>query len=123
MASAPITRYLVERAKRPSPPVAVPVPDAPRAIAPSRRDAFFRRALGTADALAMLVSLSVVTLARGDALALGVVAAVPLFILTAKALGLYDRDEHLLHKTTLDEVPTLFGLATMTTLTLWLADG
>ena len=25
--------------------------------------------------------------------------------------GLYDRDEHVLHKTTLDEVPTLFWVA------------
>jgi exopolysaccharide biosynthesis polyprenyl glycosylphosphotransferase len=45
----------------------------------------------------------------------------PLFVIVAKAMGLYDRDEHLLHKTTLEEVPALFGLATMATFLLVLA--
>jgi exopolysaccharide biosynthesis polyprenyl glycosylphosphotransferase len=47
----------------------------------------------------------------------------PLFVVVTKALDLYDRDEHLLHKTTVDEIPTLFGLATVTTLAFWLGDG
>lgn len=46
----------------------------------------------------------------------------PLVVLAAKVLGLYDRDEHRLHKTTVDEVPTLFGLATVTAIVLWLGD-
>ena len=40
-----------------------------------------------------------------------------------KALGLYDRDEHLIHKTTLDEIPALFGIATLTALLLVFSDG
>jgi len=37
--------------------------------------------------------------------------------------GLYDRDEALLRKTTLDEVPKLFHLATLCALVVWLAGG
>ena len=47
----------------------------------------------------------------------------PLFVLLCKALGLYDRDEHLIHKTTLDEIPALFGIATLTALLLVFSDG
>jgi exopolysaccharide biosynthesis polyprenyl glycosylphosphotransferase len=39
----------------------------------------------------------------------------------AKVTGLYDRDQYLLHKTTLDEIPSLFTLATLSTLVLFLA--
>jgi hypothetical protein len=38
-------------------------------------------------------------------------------------LGLYDRDETLLRKTTLDEAPKLFQLATLCALVAWLAGG
>ena len=38
-----------------------------------------------------------------------------------KLAGLYDRDEHLLHKTTLDEAPTLFYVASLYTLLAYLA--
>lgn len=37
-------------------------------------------------------------------------------------MGLYDRDEHLLHKTTLEEIPGLFALASLAALILWLAN-
>ena len=52
------------------------------------------------------------------------VIAVPIaLVVAAKSLGLYDRDAHLLHKSTLDEVPALFGLATLAALVIWLLDG
>ena len=38
-----------------------------------------------------------------------------------KLTGLYDRDENLIRKTTLDEVPTLFWVATLDALLIWLA--
>ena len=41
------------------------------------------------------------------------IAAVPILIVCAKLTGLYDRDETLLRKTTLDEAPKLFQLATL----------
>ncbi len=33
-------------------------------------------------------------------------------------MGLYDRDQHLLHRTTLDEVPQIFSVATLATLSI-----
>jgi exopolysaccharide biosynthesis polyprenyl glycosylphosphotransferase len=50
-------------------------------------------------------------------------AVPPLFVLVCKALGLYDRDEHLIHKTTLDEIPALFGIATLSALLLVFSNG
>jgi exopolysaccharide biosynthesis polyprenyl glycosylphosphotransferase len=46
---------------------------------------------------------------------------VPLLLVGAKLLGLYDRDETLLRKTTLDEAPKLFQLATLFTFVALLA--
>src|SRR5712692_9374045 len=89
-----------------------------------RRDALFRRSLGVADvwAIGLALYLGVVAIG-GDKLRMATLAVPPLFVILVKAMGLYDRDEHLLHKSTLDEVPTLFAVATLTTLLLWLADG
>jgi exopolysaccharide biosynthesis polyprenyl glycosylphosphotransferase len=75
-----------------------------------------------ADALAISLAVLVGAVVVGDAqLTLASLAVPPLFVVIAKTLGLYDRDEHLLHKTTLDEMPGLVGLATITTLLLWLS--
>jgi exopolysaccharide biosynthesis polyprenyl glycosylphosphotransferase len=51
------------------------------------------------------------------------VAIIPLVIVAAKLCGLYDRDELLIHKTTAEEVPAIFQLATVATLATWLLDG
>jgi exopolysaccharide biosynthesis polyprenyl glycosylphosphotransferase len=48
-------------------------------------------------------------------------AAVPAVVVLAKLHGLYDRDRVLLRKTTLDQVPQLLQVVTLTTLVLWLA--
>ncbi len=88
------------------------------------RDALYRRTLAIADMLAAIVALSVsIQLLGGERLTVGVVAMLPLVVLVGKAVGLYDRDEHLLHKTTLDEVPKLFHVATVYALITWLANG
>ena len=52
----------------------------------------------------------------GDKVTLAFVAAIPLVVVVSKIGGLYDRDEHLLRKTTLDEAPALFQVATLYTL-------
>src|SRR5205823_1687956 len=65
----------------------------------SKRDSRFRRALGIADAAALLLSLGTVVLIAGGHLGVGAFVACPILVLLAKAVGLYDRDEHLLHKT------------------------
>ena len=43
-----------------------------------------------------------------------------LILVLSKVLNLYDRDELLLRKTTLDEAPKLFQVATLMALLLWL---
>src|SRR6185312_14371699 len=50
-------------------------------------------------------------------------AAAPTLLLAAKLYGLYDRDEALLRKTTLEEAPKLFQVATLYALVTWLAGG
>ena len=49
------------------------------------------------------------------------VLGLPLLLIGAKLFGLYDRDETLLRKTTLDEAPKLFQVATLCALLAWLA--
>jgi exopolysaccharide biosynthesis polyprenyl glycosylphosphotransferase len=51
------------------------------------------------------------------------IAGVPILVVCAKLTGLYDRDESLLRKTTLDEAPKLLQLATLCALVAWLAGG
>jgi exopolysaccharide biosynthesis polyprenyl glycosylphosphotransferase len=73
------------------------------------RYAFLRRMLACADlAAGLLASLSLLILAGGDAghLAWSLVY-LPAWILVAKLLGLYDRDESALRHLTVDEVPQL----------------
>lgn len=46
----------------------------------------------------------------------------PAVLVVGKLIGLYDRDDLLLSKSTLDELPRLFQLATLYTLLVWLAE-
>ena len=70
------------------------------------RDRRFRRSLVVADAAAAALALVVgVTVVGEDALRPLAALFIPLAIGVSKAIGLYDRDELLLHKTTLDDVP------------------
>ena len=96
-------------------PVASVVPDA------RRRDAIYRRALAVADIAAAAVALILgAVILGGDRLTPELMAAIPLVIVVSKVVGLYERDEHLLHKTTLDEAPALFQVSTLYTLLIWL---
>jgi exopolysaccharide biosynthesis polyprenyl glycosylphosphotransferase len=90
-----------------------------------RRDRRYRRLLGLADVLAMTAALAlcVPLLGEGDTLTPLVGAGAPLILILGKVLDLYDRDELLLHKTTLDEAPKLFQVATLMALLLWLGHG
>ena len=90
-----------------------------------RRDALFRRSLLAADVVAIVGAL-VLTVALSSRrvplqLTWESLAGVPILLVGAKLLGLYDRDETLLRKTTLDEAPKLFQLATLSALVAWLA--
>jgi exopolysaccharide biosynthesis polyprenyl glycosylphosphotransferase len=90
-----------------------------------RRDALFRRLLLVADVVAVVTAflLTVVLSRRSVQLTWAAAAAVPVLLVGAKVAGLYDRDETLLRKTTLDEAPRLFQLATLCALVAWLTGG
>jgi len=90
-----------------------------------RRDSLFRRLLEVADVVAMVGAVVLMVGFSSGSLRLrwASLVALPLLLLGAKLFGLYDRDETLIHKTTLDEAPRLFQLATLCALVAWLADG
>jgi len=90
-----------------------------------RRDAIFRRMLLAADVVAVLGAFTLaLTLTAGSPKATWMcLAGLPVFLLGAKLYGLYDRDEMLIRKTTLDEAPKLFHMATLVALVAWLGDG
>jgi len=93
----------------------------------SRRDSVYRRSLAVADALAVVLTLLVATRLLGGRHELAritvAIVAIPLMVLMAKLMGLYDHQESLLRKSTLDEAPRLFQLATLYTLIFWLMNG
>jgi exopolysaccharide biosynthesis polyprenyl glycosylphosphotransferase len=86
-----------------------------------RRDSATRRSLALADALALALALTATAAVENDSLLLPGLVSLPVLIIVAKVMGLYDRDAALLRRSTLDEVPALFQLATLTTLVVWLA--
>jgi exopolysaccharide biosynthesis polyprenyl glycosylphosphotransferase len=88
------------------------------------RDAIYRRSLALADvAAAALALLLAVVVLGGDSVTLALLAALPLVVVVGKVIGLYDRDEYLLHKTTLEEAPALFEVSAIYALLLWLGEG
>jgi exopolysaccharide biosynthesis polyprenyl glycosylphosphotransferase len=90
-----------------------------------RRDALFRRFLLGADIAAIVCAFALTLgLARRPLqLTWAFIAGVVIVLVGAKLTGLYDRDESLLRKTTLDEAPRLFQLATLCALVAWLTGG
>jgi exopolysaccharide biosynthesis polyprenyl glycosylphosphotransferase len=89
------------------------------------RDRLFRRSLLVADLVAIVGAFVLLAQISSRTLQITWVSVCGLLtlLLGAKVLGLYDRDEVLLHKTTLDEAPKLFQLATLGALAAWLAGG
>jgi hypothetical protein len=88
-----------------------------------QRDSMFRRMLLIADALAIACAflLTALVFSRSAQLAWATILGLPILLIGAKFLGLYDRDDTLMRKTTLDEAPSLFQLATLCALVSWLA--
>jgi exopolysaccharide biosynthesis polyprenyl glycosylphosphotransferase len=86
-----------------------------------RRDARIRRTLALADVVAAAVALAAAVAVDGDGFMAAIFAA-PLFMVPLCKLGkLYERDEHVIRKTTLDQAPALLQAATIYTLMVWLA--
>jgi len=86
-----------------------------------RRETTYRRALVVADVISTLVALLIAVVYLGDdQLRSGTLVMVALVVAGAKVTGLYDRDELVLRKSTVDELPRLFQLATLVTFVFWL---
>jgi exopolysaccharide biosynthesis polyprenyl glycosylphosphotransferase len=86
------------------------------------RDALGRRILALSDVLSAAFALLLCVSILGDdrllpASLLGIFIVIPL----SKLMGLYGRDEVVVHRTTLDEAPAIMQLATLYTLLAWLA--
>jgi exopolysaccharide biosynthesis polyprenyl glycosylphosphotransferase len=99
----------------------VPAVDREAAGRSAHRSSTFRRLLLVADLLAVSLSLVLVALVSAEGLRPGAIVVIPMVGLIGKISGLYDRDEFLLAKTTLDEAPALFRLATLSTLLVFLS--
>jgi exopolysaccharide biosynthesis polyprenyl glycosylphosphotransferase len=88
-----------------------------------RRDTLLRRLLGLADVTALVSALVLSLYILGeDDQRLTIVGALLAMLLIAKLLGLYDRDPHLTHKTTMEEIPSLFMISALLVLLLFLTD-
>lgn len=87
-----------------------------------RRDAILRRYLAVADMIACAAALLISTdTIRHQQMQWPLLFALPAVVPLAKIIGLYDRDELLLRKSTLDEAPGVLRLATTYTLLLWIS--
>ena len=91
-----------------------------------RRDAVFRRSLATSDVIAAylaIVATLVLLPGANFRFTPALVIIAPAIVCTAKALGLYDGDQHRLRKTTLDDTSALFHLSVLFALGVWIAQG
>lgn len=114
-------------------PTVIPVSSSPEAVRPIverpvegtgiPRDRRYRLALAAADLIAVTLAVGLSLWAIGGAQPqVAAVLVLPITIIAAKSIGLYDRDDLLLRKTTIDEAPQLFSLATVGALLASLLD-
>ncbi|MDP9345138.1 MAG: exopolysaccharide biosynthesis polyprenyl glycosylphosphotransferase [Actinomycetota bacterium] len=94
-------------------------------MAVRQRAASARHALAAADvaAAAFALIVGITLLGDHDTMVASTVLALPLVVVVAKISGLYDRDELVFDKSTLDEAPALFQAATLYALLVWLGEG
>jgi exopolysaccharide biosynthesis polyprenyl glycosylphosphotransferase len=89
------------------------------------RDSFFRRMLAIVDVLAMALALLASTEFIGGGSATmrpATLLLLPLVVLGNKAAGLYDRDQHQVRKTTIDDAPSLLHTSVLYALVGWLGE-
>jgi len=96
-----------------------------RATPGRRHDTLLRRTLALADVAAALAALLIVArLVAGGSISLRLpaIVLVPFVIVASKTLGLYDRDQHIVKKTTVDEIPSLVYLSVLYAMGAWLTE-
>jgi exopolysaccharide biosynthesis polyprenyl glycosylphosphotransferase len=89
------------------------------------RDGRLRRGLGLTDVVAALAALVIASRAIGAnpvTLQVTDLLVIPFVLFTGKVVGLYDRDQHLLRKTTIDEAPSIFYFSVVFALAVWLCE-
>jgi exopolysaccharide biosynthesis polyprenyl glycosylphosphotransferase len=86
---------------------------ATRRPATSRKDSFRRRLLFTADLACFFVAVAAMTLVEGTTDPLWGIAALPGWLILAKAEGLYDNDHPKIWHLTTDEAPAIFHWITL----------
>jgi exopolysaccharide biosynthesis polyprenyl glycosylphosphotransferase len=90
-----------------------------------RRDARLRRSLAVADVASTFAALFMVIAVLDPGRVhpgLATLLIAPLVVVSGKLIGIYDRDPHVLRKTTIDEAPALFHLVVLYALVLWLGE-
>lgn len=97
---------------------AFPILEAPSPAEIEIREGLYRRYLGAMDCLVAIVAVILVTTLWGQSVALASLAAGPLVVLMHKLAGLYDRDELVLKRSTLDEVPAILQVTGVFTLVI-----
>jgi exopolysaccharide biosynthesis polyprenyl glycosylphosphotransferase len=114
----------IGRFKRSTPPVeeTTDFPEEPSDAFGTDRDTRFRRVLAGVDLVAAAISLmlALVVIAGQSLNFLPALVCLPFLTLLSKAIGLYDRDENLLRKTTLDEAPGVFAVSAFFAFCVWL---
>ncbi len=109
-----------QRARR-TPDQDLPIREAPPTGLIAQREGLYRRLLVAGDALAAAAALQlVVGIAYGELLKPGALAALASLVLVNKLSGLYDRDELVLNRSTLDELPQLLQISGLFSLSAWL---
>jgi exopolysaccharide biosynthesis polyprenyl glycosylphosphotransferase len=88
-----------------------------------RREAITKMALVAADVAAVGISLVVVSALSGARFTLWLAVFAPCYVLVTKMAGLYDRDQFVLHKTTLDETPALVAVSAIFVLSVEAVQG
>ena len=112
------TRFI----RRPAPDVR-DIREGQRAPTVMRRDAVIRRTLAVADLLAAALALAAAVAVEGSEPRLAIVAVPLVVVIFLKLARLYDRDDNVIRKSTLDQAPGLLNVATFYSLTVWFASG
>ena len=101
-----------------------PIREGMRSVTTKRRQAIYRRSLALADMVAagLALVLCVGVLSADDSLHIETLLALPLVVLVGKIQRIYERDELVLNKSTIDEAPKLFQLATFYALLVYVFD-
>ena len=89
------------------------------------RDSLFRRTLAVIDVVGAYTALMFVLIVMtGGAVRLrpAAVLLAPLVLLASKGIGLYDRDQHTVRKTTIDELPSILQLSVFFVIAVWLGE-